>query len=81
MGDQSRRQFLCSVAAIVAAPVAAQVAAVLPPVYPITLSGVPIVFDTTTRALIEVTRRAYVPRLVVEIYKSDPMLEALGCLP
>lgn len=74
MGDQSRRQFLCSVAAIVAAPVVAQVAAVLPPVVePITLSGVPIVFDTTNRALIAITRRAFVPRLTVQLLKEDPM--------
>lgn len=72
---QSRRSFLRGLGAtLIAAPAVVRAASLMPIrgiVQPISLEGVPLTFDGGFPMLTEITRKAFVPRLFVQLWMPD----------
>ena len=79
---QSRRTFLCGLGAtLIAAPAIVRAASLMPIrgiIQPISLQGIPLTFDGGYAGLVDITRKAFIPRLFVQVYEQSPLLAFLS---
>ena len=74
-----RRGFLTGLFSAMAAPAIVRAASLMPvkALDEITLEGVPLTFDGGWPTYVDTVRRAFVPRLYVQLYHSIPSIEHL----